>query len=221
MPRTVVLSVCALVALLGLACEPKPAAASGSTDSTSVDSAARMATAPAPVPPVSDSAALMALAKEVLQAATDRSYAAFAGHFHPSLGVRFSPYAFIDTKADKVFQAQAFQDLAAQAKKKIIWGRYDPRDEDIRSTVDGYFKEFVTDKPYLTEGTWAFNETIGSSTVHNNLTEIYPNAKFVEAHWVTKNEEMAPFEWGSVRLVFEQVGGKWYLVGVVHDAWGT
>lgn len=218
MPRTIVLSVCALVALLGLACEPKPAATSGSTDSTQVDSAARMAAAPAPLP---DSAALMALAKTVLQAATDRDYATFAGHFHPSLGVRFSPYAFIDTQADKVFQAQAFQDLAAQAKKKIVWGRYDPRDEDIHSTVDGYLKEFVTDKPYLSEGSWAYNTTIGNSTVHNNLAEVYPNAKFVEAHWVTKNEEMAPFEWGSVRLVFEKVEGTWYLVGVVHDAWNT
>jgi hypothetical protein len=218
MPHLAPLFVCTLVALLGLACEPKPAAASGSTDSTQVDSAARMAAAPAPLP---DSAALMALAKAVLQAATDRDYATFAGHFHPSLGVRFSPYAFIDTQADKVFQAQAFQDLAAQPKKKIIWGRYDPRDEDIHHTVDGYLKEFVTDKAYLSEGTWAYNETIGNSTVSNNLAEIYPNAKFVEAHWVTKNEEMAPFEWGSVRMVFEQVDGKWFLVGVVHDAWNT
>lgn len=211
---------CLCAALLTSACEPRTASPASAADSTHVDSAV----APAPqaaARPMSDSAALMTLAKVVLQAAVDRDHATFSGHFHPSLGVRFSPYAFIDTQADKVFQAQAFQDLAAQPKKKIVWGRYDPRDEDIRHTVDGYLQEFVTDKPYLSEGSWAYNATIGNSTVHNNLTEVYPNAKFVEAHWVTKNEEMAPFEWGSVRLAFEQVDGKWYLVGVVHDAWNT
>jgi hypothetical protein len=211
---------CVLLAVLDFGCEPKPAATSNGPDSTHVDSAARMAAAPAPTP-VSDSVVLMALAREVLQAAVDKDYAALAAHIHPQQGLRCSPYAYIHVESDKVFLPQAFQDQAAQAKKKITWGTYDPRGEPILSTVDGYFKEFVTDKPYLTEGTWAYNTPIGSSTVINNLTEVYPQAKFVETHWVTKNEEMAPFDWGSVRLVFEQVDGKYFLVGLVHDAWGT
>jgi hypothetical protein len=26
-------------------------------------------------------------------------------------------------------------------------------------------------------------------------------------------------DWRSLRLVFEEQGGSWYLVGIVHDQW--
>lgn len=215
------LFVCAASALLVIGCNKPASADSGKTpaDSTALPS---IAADPAPTASqAADSATLMKLAKEVLQAAADKDYGKFADHVHPRLGVRFSPYAFIDVESDLVFLPQAFRDQVAQTKKKITWGTYDPRDEDIHTTVDGYFKEFVADKPYLAQGQWAFNETIGSSTVVNNLTGIYPQAKFVEAFWAPEDEEKAPYEWGSVRLVFEKEGDRWYVVGVVHDAWNT
>ena len=31
----------------------------------------------------------------------------------------------------------------------------------------------------------------------------------------------AAFDWSALRLVFEQVDGRWLLVGVVHDQWTT
>lgn len=221
MTRNAFLLACLCAALLTSACEPRATAPAATADSTRVDSAAA---APAPevaARQVPDSTALMALAKEVLQAAVDKDYAALASHIHPGKGLRFSPYAYIDVKEDKVFQAKALQDQAAQAKQKVHWGTYDPSGEPIHSTLDGYFKEFVTDKPYLSEGRWAYNQTIGSSTVINNLEEVYPHAQFVETHWAPQDEEMAPFQWGSVRFVFEQLDGVWYLVGLVHDAWNT
>ncbi|HEX2898781.1 MAG TPA: hypothetical protein VHS96_03580, partial [Bacteroidia bacterium] len=134
----------------------------------------------------------------------------------------FSPYTYVDTAEHKHFTADAFREQATKnAKKKILWGTYDPLSEDILLTVEGYFKEFGYDKDYFGGGKLSYNEAIGTSTVLNNIAEIYPEGVFVEAYWAPEDEEKAPYEWGSIRLVFETHHGKQYLVAWVHDAWNT
>jgi hypothetical protein len=169
-----------------------------------------------------DSATLVQRAKEILQFAAKKEYAKIADYIHPTKGIRFSPYTYVDTAEHKHFTAAEFREqVEKNAKKKVLWGTSDPLGEDILLTVEGYFKEFGYDKKYLEEGSFGFNQVIGSSTVINNIEEAYPGATFVEAYWVPKDEEKAPYEWGSVRLVFEEVNGQSYLVGWIHDAWST
>jgi hypothetical protein len=186
------------------------------TDSAKVDSVA------APKAVVADSATLMNLAKEILQHAEKKEYSKIADYIHPTKGIRFSPYTYVDTAEHKHFTAAEFREqVEKNAKKKVLWGTSDPLGEDILLTVEGYFKEFGYDKKYLEEGSFGFNQVIGSSTVINNIEEAYPGATFVEAYWVPKDEEKAPYEWGSVRLVFAVENGQSYLVGWIHDTWST
>ncbi|MBK9448517.1 MAG: hypothetical protein IPN95_03715 [Bacteroidetes bacterium] len=186
------------------------------TDSAKVDSVA------APKVATADSATLMNLAKEILQFAEKKDFGKIADYIHPTAGIRFSPYAYVDTAEHKHFTADAFRVQATtDAKKKVLWGTYDPIGDDIKVTVEAYFKEFGYDKNYLGEGQFGFNETMGGGTVINNTEEIYPGLPRVETYWAPKDEEKAPYEWGTIRLVFKEHEGKFYLVAWIHDAWNT
>jgi hypothetical protein len=169
-----------------------------------------------------DSITLVSRAREILKLAASKDYAQIAPYIHPTFGIRFSPYTYVHVDEDLHFTVDSFREHANKdAKKKVLWGTYDPMGEPIKLTLEGYFKEFGYDHDYLKEGRFAFNQTIGGGTTINNIQEIYPSAVFVEAYWAPDDEEKANYEWGSLRLVFESHEGKWFLVGWVHDAWST
>ncbi len=42
---------------------------------------------------------------------------------------------------------------------------------------------------------------------------------FIEYHFSGFEEEYGGMDWVSLRLVFVQEGGQWYLVGLVNDRW--
>ncbi len=97
-----------------------------------------------------DSATLVQRAKEILQFAAKKEYAKIADYIHPTKGIRFSPYTYVDTAEHKHFTAAEFREqVEKNAKKKVLWGTSDPLGEDILLTVEGYFKEFGYDKKVL------------------------------------------------------------------------
>lgn len=50
---------------------------------------------------VADEGTLTTIATEILTTLKTKDYTAFASYFHPTEGVVFSPYGFIDTKTAK------------------------------------------------------------------------------------------------------------------------
>ncbi len=211
-----------LLLLAAVACQEKSTTPTPSSDSTVVNTAPPKAPTPDPVFEPTDSVSLIDVSKEILKLAAAKDYAKIAAYIHPTEGIRFSPYAYVDKEEHKHFTADEFRDLVTnKAKTKVLWGTSDPLSEPIKRTVEAYFKEFCYDKDYVNQGEYAYNETIGGSTVINNLAEAYPKAPFVEAHWSPTDEEKKPFEWGSVRLVFQEYQGNFFLIAWVHDAWST
>jgi len=65
------------------------------------------------------------------------------------------------------------------------------------------------------------NEELGHSSMINNIAEFYPGSSFVEYHFSGFEEKYEGMDWVSLRLVFLQEGGRWYLVGLVNDQWTT
>jgi hypothetical protein len=63
------------------------------------------------------------------------------------------------------------------------------------------------------------NIVIGKGNTLENIHEVYPDGVFVEFHFTGFNEQYDGMDWKSLRLVFEQDGGSWRLVGIVHDQW--
>jgi hypothetical protein len=59
---------------------------------------------------------------------------------------------------------------------------------------------------------------VRGNTLDNSLVE-YPNGIIVEYHLRGVKADQEGMDWASLRLIFEQHRGAWYLVHVVHDQW--
>ncbi|HEU4537433.1 MAG TPA: hypothetical protein VFS00_25115 [Polyangiaceae bacterium] len=164
-----------------------------------------------------DDAALTAALKPVGEALAGRDLAALARAAHPTKGVRFSPYAYVDPSGDRVLKPH---ELAAAMgdPKAYTWGSYDGSGDPIRLTFRAYFDKFVYDRDFVRLGQVSRNRTIRTGNTKSNLCERYPGAAFVEYH-LPGDPKAQGMSWASLRLVFEATPGGVYLVGVVHDQW--
>ncbi len=169
---------------------------------------------------VKDDTLISALSKEVLMSLKKKDYKAFTALFHPIQGVRFSPYASVDTTYDLVFKAADFIKQLGQ-KKKINWGPYSAGEEEIIMTAPEYLKQFVYNADFLNAEKTSLNDMIGGGTTHNNLVELYPNCPFTESYFSGFEKKFDGMDWCSLRLVFKKHLDKYYLIGIVHDQWTT
>ncbi|MFN8393112.1 MAG: hypothetical protein U0176_00395 [Bacteroidia bacterium] len=171
--------------LFAVGCKDKTVSTATPTNDT-------VAVADTTPPAEPDSVALIRLAQEILNLSAQAKYAELVPYIHPTEGIRFSPYTYVDTKEHKHFTATEFKDqVETHGKDKVLWGTSDPMGEPIKLTVANYFQEFAHSKDYV-GGKLAFNETIGGGTTINNIAEVYPGALFVEAYWAPADEEKAP-----------------------------
>ncbi|MGD9222546.1 MAG: SH3 domain-containing protein [Desulfobacteraceae bacterium] len=158
------------------------------------------------------------LATKVLRSLKQKDMKKFASYVHPLKGVRFSPYAHVDEDSDKVFTASAVVGLL-EDKQKQLWGYYDGSGDDIQLTFADYYQHFIYSHDFLNAKQVAYNKSIGSGNTRNNLTEVYPNSTFVEYHFSGLDPKVGGTSWVSLRLVFEQIKDKWYVVSVIHAQW--
>lgn len=154
--------------------------------------------------------------EEIVQALKDKNYRKFADFIHPEKGVRFSMYAFVNSKEDKEFSKEDF--LKYQPTKTIFtWGAKDGSGDLYKSTINNYFAKWVYSKDFVT-GQVSLNEFQGKGNSLNNLKQIYPKADFTE-NFIKGSEANSEMDWKCLRLVFEEFQGKYYLVAVINDQW--
>jgi hypothetical protein len=156
-------------------------------------------------------------AKQVIAAIKTKNMSKLAVFVHPTKGLRFSPYSYINTKEDSIFKATQLKNLLA-SRKHYLWGTFDGSGEPIRMTFANYYKRFIYDKDFANAPVIGYNEIARQGNSTNNLGEIYPNSIFVEYHF-SGTEKNSGMDWRSLRLVFEKKGGAWFLVGIIHDQW--
>lgn len=167
---------------------------------------------------LSKDSVLTSLTKEVLTIFKDKQYTKLDSLIHPEEGVRFSPYATISAD-DKKFSREEFKTLVTSNKnKKITWGSFDGSGDPIILTAAEYFKKFVYDANFVAPEKFDINNFIETGNSVNNLKSKYEGSDFTESHF-SGSKKNGGIDWKSVRLVFKEVGGKYYLVGVVHDQW--
>lgn len=160
--------------------------------------------------------AVRARAAEVLSALEQVDLEALAGLVHPTKGVRFSPYTYVQIGEDLVFTADELRNLDPDEVR--TWGKYDGSGMPIELSFREYVHKFAYRPEFKETDQISFNEPIGSGNTINNVAEAYPDGVFVEYHH-PGTEEYTGMDWCSLRLVFEEMGGTWYLVGVVNDQW--
>lgn len=135
---------------------------------------------------------------------------------HPTKGVRFSPYAFVNIEEDQVFTAEAIRGLDDDSTV-YLWGYEHGSGLPIEQTLTEYLARFAK-HDYVGQGQRAYNGVIGIGNSLNNIKTAYPEGVHVEFH-IPGSGGLADYNWSSVRLVFEEHEGEWYLVGVISDQW--
>lgn len=157
-------------------------------------------------------------AAQAIKAMKDYDLEALSKMVHPEKGVRFTPYAYVEADQDIVLTAQQIKD-AGSDDKKYVWGSYDGSGEPIELTFEEYYKKFVYDADFVNAKEIAYNETLGKGNSLDNSKEFYKDAFIVEYHFPGIDPQYQGLDWRSLRLVFEELEGSWYLVGIIHDQW--
>ena len=96
-------------------------------------------------------------ALELVAALKARDMATVARYAHPTQGVRFSPYAFVDPKTDQVWRAEELAGWFADTQTRV-WGTEDGTGFDIERTPTAYYERFVFPKDFTTGATVSVND---------------------------------------------------------------
>ena len=142
----------------------------------------------------------------------DRNFNKLAELVHPTKGVRFSPYEFVEPN----HRVMTAEQIRSWNYDLYLWGNYDGSGEPIGLSFRAYYEIFVYNRDYARAPRITRNGVVGKGNTINNIREFYPQSVWVEYHFPTLGQWN---NWNSLWLVFEQVGEKWYLVGVVHGEW--
>lgn len=137
---------------------------------------------------------------------------------HPDKGVRFTPYAFVDSSKNLVFSADEIKNMGENTKK-YIWGSYDGSGEPIELTFSDYYKKFIYDADFINAKEIGYNKTLGKGNSINNSFDFYKNSIIVEYYFPGFDPQYNGIDWKSIRLVFEKMDDTWYIVGIIHDQW--
>ena len=160
---------------------------------------------------------LLARARFALSCLEAKDWDRLAGVIHPHDGIVFSPYAYVEEDAVKL-NAEEVSQLGA-GEKIYVWGTYDGSGEPVELSFIDYYRRFVYDKDFMNALEVAANSLIRTGNTESNLGEVFEaDDEFVEFHCPGEGPH-ADFEWASLRIVFRNYRGTWYVVGVVHDGW--
>jgi hypothetical protein len=156
-------------------------------------------------------------AEAVINALAEKDLQAVAEFVHPEQGVRFSPYTYVE-ESHQVFTVEELASLPG-SEEIFSWGNFDGTGDPIELTFDDYYQRFIYSADFANPEQMAVDEELGYSSMINNIADFYPGSSFVEYHFSGFVEDYGGMDWVSLRLVFIEEDGTWFLVGIVHDQW--
>lgn len=155
---------------------------------------------------------------DVMHSIKDKDTERLSSYVHPTRGLRFSPYDYIDAKTSKIFTIEEVRGLD-KSNQVYIWGNYDGIGDPIELNFNDYYNRFVYDKDFVNPQIIGNNVAIGQGNTVDNIKEVYPNSQFVEFYFKGFDPKYDGLDWKSLKLVFEEENGILYLVAVVHGEW--
>jgi len=163
-------------------------------------------------------AEVKARSQVAIKAIKEKDMEKLAQLVHPVKGVLFSPYSHIDLEKDKVFMKDELANLL-ESSEVFNWGIYDGVGDPIELTFSQYYEKFIYDQDFANAEIISYNEIQQSGNTLVNISDVYPDGKFVDYYFSGFDPEYSGIDWASLRLVFEQYNGQWYLVCVAHGHW--
>jgi hypothetical protein len=168
--------------------------------------------------PVDERAVVEARSREVLAALSAHDLARVATFVHPSDGVRFSPYAHVDSTGRVFHRAQVARLWTDSTKYE--WGFADGSGDPIVLSYPEYHRRFVYNHDFVRAPRTAYTAApIQSGNSPSNLAAMYPGSKRVEFHFPGFDAKYNGMDWSSLWLVFQRADEEWFLVGVVNGRW--
>lgn len=161
---------------------------------------------------------LFQLSDKILALLKIKDFTGLASQVHPVFGIRFSPYAFVDTIHHQHLLPQQLTTFSQQ-KKILVWGAHDGSGEAIKQNINKYLDEFVYDADFINAPQKAVNKILATGNSLNNLKTIYPNADFTEFYFPGFDPKYGGMDWKTLRLVFQTENNKPWLIAIVHDEW--
>ncbi len=132
--------------------------------------------------------------------------------------LRFSPYEYVNTWSDIVLtKAEVSNGLTMS--RSFTWWVSDWSGEPIDLWIGQYFDKFVRDADYAKAPQISYNEIIQKWNTTNNIATIYSGKQRIEFYFSGFDAQYEGIDRKSLTLVFEQVAGQRYLIGIVHGAW--
>ncbi len=155
---------------------------------------------------------------KVIRAIANNDFKALAYFVHPTKGVRFTPYTYVSIDTDVVLNKDVVENFS-QDQTIYLWGYYDGTGEEIRLTPSQYYEKFVYSEDFKNADCIGYNEVLSSGNMLENQFLIYERPIIVEYYFPGFNPEYGGMDWQSLRLVFEESGDAWKLVGIIHNQW--
>ena len=156
-------------------------------------------------------------ALRIQRALANKDFARITDDIHPTRGVRFSMYAYVRPKSDKVFNRAQYAQYLQQSNIRFTWGERDGSGEPLIIPLPTYLDTWVDGRKFNNVNI-SVNKITNNGNSINNLKDIYQNSDVVEFYY-KGTEEYAGIDWRVLRLVFDEYQGKRYLVAVVNDQW--
>jgi hypothetical protein len=154
---------------------------------------------------------------DVINLLKDKDLPRLAAYVHPTEGVRFSPYGYVNTETDITMQASIVQN-AFEEHGIFDWGSYDGSGQSIDLSFADYYEKFIYDHDFVNADQIGYNTIIGKGNTINNATEVYGDSYIADYHFkgTAANNFM---DWSSLRIVLVEYNRDWVVVGIIHDQW--
>lgn len=153
----------------------------------------------------------------VLLAIKTQDFATLATFVWPQ-GLRLSPYEYVNSWSNIVLTSGEVAN-ALSMSGMYTWGSYDGSWEPIDLTIGQYFTKFVNDADYATAPEVLYNQSMQRGNMINNIAQVYYGKQWVEYHFTWFDAQYEGIDRKSLNLVFENIGGQWNLIGIVHWSW--
>ncbi|PJK16559.1 hypothetical protein CQS04_05205 [Chryseomicrobium excrementi] len=162
---------------------------------------------------------LLALSEQIFLHLKESNYEKIAERVDPVDGITFSLFA--DFGAEHGYGGEyvklSTEEIKSAADKQFVWG-YDDSDKEYKMSLRDYVNEMLLklNGEEITYDKTTFNQSAFEyGGVKNTIHENYPDAKYVEYYAPDKSGENRAFQ--SIRFIFQERDGIWYLIGISRD----
>ncbi len=162
-------------------------------------------------------ATLMAEAANIIHLINIEDFSGLSGYINSSIGLRVSPYQYVDTTSDILLSDTDVANLPSYPL--TIWGNYDGSGEPINLTGLDYYSKFIYDADFENAPYIGQNTVLSSGNMINNIQTVYPGDSFVEFYYDGFDQTYDGLDWKSITLVMRNISNQWYLVALVHGQW--